>query len=231
MMSIPGNVSYPMPSEESLPESTADWRPDPSRAALLIHDMQQYFVDFYAPAASPVTELVANSVALKRAADATGMPVFYTAQPGSMTREERGLLMDVWGPGMRAEGDHRRVIDALTPNDRDTVLVKWRYSAFARTDLSDRLRSLGRDQLVICGIYAHIGCMMSAADAFTRDIQPFFAADALADFSADYHRQALTWTAERCAVVRSTRQLLGHLTPGPASASDPAAAGKALTRH
>jgi bifunctional isochorismate lyase/aryl carrier protein len=211
-MSIPGNISYPMPSEDSLPESTAGWRLDPARAALLIHDMQRYFVDFYAPASSPVTELVTNSKALKSAADETGMPVFYTAQPGSMTREERGLLMDVWGPGMRAEGGHRQVIDALAPHERDTVLVKWRYSAFARTDLLDRLRSLGRDQLVICGIYAHIGCMMSAADAFTQDIQPFLAADALADFSAEYHRTALTWTAERCAVVRSTRRLVTELT-------------------
>lgn len=215
-MSIPGNVSYPMPTEESLPRSTAGWRADPTRAALLIHDMQQYFVDFYAPGASPVTELVANCVTLKRTAEETGMPVFYTAQPGSMTPEERGLLMDVWGPGMRAEGAHRRVIDALAPGERDTVLVKWRYSAFARTDLTERLRSLGRDQLVICGIYAHIGCMMSAADAFTRDVQPFFVADALADFTADYHRMALIWTAERCAVVRSTRQVRTELTTHPA---------------
>ncbi|CAO0836759.1 hypothetical protein SMICM17S_04668 [Streptomyces microflavus] len=29
------------------------------------------------------------------------MPVAYTAQPGSMTPEQRGLLKDFWGPGIR----------------------------------------------------------------------------------------------------------------------------------
>lgn len=218
-MSVPGNIRYPMPDEQSLPPNTADWHLDPARGALLIHDMQRYFVDFYDRDGSPATELVRHVVQLREAAVRCGLPVFYTAQPGAMTPEERNLLADFWGPGMTAEGQHREVIDELTPGPRDTVLVKWRYSAFARTDLETRLHALGRDQLVICGVYAHIGCMMSAADAFTRDIQPFFVADALADFSAEYHQMALTWAAERCAVVASTRRLLSELSGTAAPAA------------
>ena len=70
------------------------------------------------------------------------------------------------------------------------------------------MRSSGRDQLILCGIYAHIGVLMTAVDAYTHDIQPFLVSDAVADFSAERHRMALDYAARCCAVVLSTRELV-----------------------
>ena len=42
-MAIPTIPAYPMPSIHDLPENKVNWIPDPKRAVLLIHDMQQYF--------------------------------------------------------------------------------------------------------------------------------------------------------------------------------------------
>jgi bifunctional isochorismate lyase/aryl carrier protein len=75
------------------------------------------------------------------------------------------------------------------------------------------LKESGRDQLIITGVYAHIGCMTTATDAFMRDIKPFFVADALADFSREEHLMSLKYVAGRCGRVVMTEELL----PLPAS--------------
>ena len=83
------------------------------------------------------------------------------------------------------------VIPELSPGDSHHRVTKWRYSAFERTDLRQSLSFAGRDQLVITGVYAHMGCQVSATDAFMSDVQPFLVTDAVADFSAAEHRNAV----------------------------------------
>lgn len=205
---IPPIESYPMPTEGDLPPGAVSWAPDPRRAVLLVHDMQRYFLRPFAGGNTPGGPLVGNATLLRERCAAVGVPVAYTAQPGDMGIEQRGLLRDFWGPGMRTSPEDRQVIEELAPAPGDWLLTKWRYSAFARTDLLERMRAAGRDQLIVCGVYAHVGVLMSAVDAFTHDIQAFLAADAVADFSARYHRLALTYAAERCARVATTKQLL-----------------------
>lgn len=203
-MSINPVRPYPMPDDRDLPPSVVAWRPDASRAALLVHDMQRYFFRFLPEGRSPAVELIAHTRALVAAAREAELPIFYTAQPGAMTPDERGLLADFWGPGMSRDPSDREIVPELAPAPEDTVLTKWRYSAFVRSDLHRRLVESGRDQLIVCGIYAHVGCLMTANDAMAREIQPFLVADAVADFSAEYHRLALEYAAERCAAVIST---------------------------
>ncbi|MDQ0598292.1 isochorismate hydrolase [Streptomyces canus] len=199
MPGLPPIASYPLPTAEDLPENLADWAPDPDRAVLLVHDMQRYFLQALP---DPLRgQLVDNAAALRKRAAALGVPVAYTAQPGRMTDEQRGLLKDFWGPGMRTDPADREVVPELAPAEDDWVFTKWRYSAFFRSDLLERMRAAGRDQLVLCGVYAHVGVLATALEAFTHDIRTFLAADALGDFSEAYHRLALDYAAERCAVV------------------------------
>jgi len=203
---LPPIPDYSLPTAGDVPPSAAPWRVDPDRAVLLVHDMQHYFLDPFPE--QPRTRLVANVAALRDRAAAAGMPVAYTAQPGGMTDADRGLQRDIWGPGMRVDPEHRRVVPPLEPRDGDWVLTKWRYSAFFRTDLLDRLRSSGRDQLVICGVYAHLGVLVSAIEAYSNDIEAFVVADAVADFSADHHRAALAHAASSCAVVLTAKEVV-----------------------
>ncbi|MEJ2885653.1 isochorismatase family protein [Actinomycetospora aeridis] len=214
-MSIPSIAPYPMPRSHELPASRPDWSPDPARAVLLVHDMQRYFLAPFSRTEEPVSVCVEHIAALTARARDLGVPVVYTAQPGEQPPADRGLLDDLWGRGPAAayleDPGVVSIVDELAPEPGDEVLTKWRYSAFQRSRLAELLAEAGRDQLVITGIYAHIGCMVTAVDAFMRDVQPFLVADAVADFSRAHHEQALTWTAQRCGVVLSTEQALGAL--------------------
>jgi isochorismate hydrolase len=203
---IPGIEPYPLPTSADLPKNVVGWAVEPRRAALLIHDMQQYFLR---PFPEVMTgQLVRNTVLVRDRCRELGMPVAYTTQPGRMTARQRGLLADFWGAGMESVPSDRDVPEPLAPGQQDGVFTKWRYSGFFGTGLLAWLRRHEVDQLLICGVYAHVGVLMSAVDAFSNDIQPFVVADAIADFSAEDHQLALEYAARNCAVVATAEDVL-----------------------
>ncbi|HGE8276156.1 TPA: isochorismatase family protein [Serratia marcescens] len=207
-MAIPKLNDYALPTADELPQNKVTWQVEPQRAALLIHDMQQYFLNFWGEDSALIKQVVENIANLRRYCKQQGIPVFYTAQPNQQSDEDRALLNDMWGPGLNKHPEQQAVTAALAPDEDDTVLEKWRYSAFHRSPLQEILQESGRDQLIICGVYAHIGCLTTAIDAFMRNIQPFMVADGLADFSRDEHLMALRYTAGRCGRVVTTASLL-----------------------
>lgn len=207
-MSIPKLESYALPAADELPDNKVQWVFEPARAALLIHDMQNYFLNFWASDSPLIHQVVDNIARLRAQCYALGIPVFYTAQPDQQSDEDRALLNDMWGPGLNRHPEQQQVTDALTPGEHDKVLTKWRYSAFHRADLEQQLKNAGRDQLIITGVYAHIGCLTTATDAFMRNIKPFMVADALADFSREEHLMALKYTAGRCGKVVTCNELI-----------------------
>src|SRR5690606_4849210 len=212
-MSTPPLAPYAMPREPA--RNRVRWRPAPHRAALLIHDMQDYFLGKYDVTQAPIPDLIAAIGRLRDHCHALDIPVYYTAQPPVQPKADRALLNDFWGPGLTAP-EHRegaRIVAALEPRPQDTVLTKWRYSAFQRSDLRERLRAQGRDQLIITGVYAHIGCLSTALEAFMQDIQPFLAIDACADFSLEDHGMAVTHVARRCGVSLTLAEILAALAP------------------
>ncbi|MFI9804318.1 isochorismatase family protein [Streptomyces sp. NPDC052301] len=224
-MDISAIAAYPMPGPCAPVENRVGWTPDAQRAVLLVMTMQHYFLRPYPRDASPRDGLLANSAALIRTCRELRVPVVHTVQPGTQAPGERGLLTDFWGKGLDDALDDVAIVDEVAPDASGAVLSTWRYSAFHGTDLERRLRSLGRDQLVICGVYAHLGCTTTAVDAFSRNVEAFLAADAVAGFSAHQHRAALDWAAGCCAAVRHTRELTEALraSAGRPPTGDPGA--------
>ncbi len=214
-MGLPQIAPYPLPQAGDLPASRAALVLNPNRSALLVHDMQRYFCAPYSEEADPLKSVTRNIERLLACARATDIPVFYTAQKGNQLRADRGLQAELWGPGMSAIAEHEDVLTQIAPQDDDIALVKHRYSAFQRSNLETLMRARGRDQLVIVGVFAHIGCLVTAVEAFQRDIEPFAVADAQADFDRARHDAAMNWIAGCCGTVLSTDDALEKLGVDP----------------
>ncbi|WP_435252104.1 isochorismatase family protein [Streptomyces tendae] len=207
-MALPAIAPYPLPEPDELPANRVSWTVDPARAVLLVHDLQQHFLGAFPAGEQPLTGMLGNTARLLREYRRIGVPVVHSAQRGGQTAQQRGLQLDFWGLGVPDDPERLAAPEAVAPEDGETVLTKWKYSAFVRTGLADLMRERGRDQIVVAGVYAHIGVLMTAADAWQRDIQAFVVADAVADFSRADHDMALRYAAGRCAVVTTTDALV-----------------------
>jgi bifunctional isochorismate lyase/aryl carrier protein len=80
------------------------------------------------------------------------------------------------------------------------------------------MRETGRDQLIIVGVYAHIGILSTALDAFMLDIKPFVVGDAVADFSLEEHQQALKFITGRTGSVKAVKSVINEINAGQSNA-------------
>ncbi|WP_296660912.1 isochorismatase family protein [Paraburkholderia sp.] len=206
MANIPSVITYKLPELAEFPSNIAKWKVDTNRAVFLIHDMQKYFIRSFDDEIK--IKLIRNIYLIKNWCIENNIPVAYSAQPGGMNEEQRGLLKDFWGAGMKIAAEDREVIDEISPTSGDWQFEKWRYSAFHRSNLLEKIKENKRDQLLITGVYAHVGVLATAVESFTNDLETFVVGDAIADFSHSHHRLTMEYAAERCAVVIPTQEIL-----------------------
>lgn len=205
----PGSIfPYVMPTPAMLPDDRTGWTLDPSRAALLVLNLQRRFLQVLDQEGAPVAELLASAGRLVRAARTAGIPVIHSVPAG-----ERGPALYARPAGPPADKDGEAFAEQVAPRTGDAVLTARKHSAFARTRLESRLRDLKRDQVLIVGLFARVGVLMTAADAWVQDLEPFVVADAVADVSAGRHEFALEWVADTCGAVTSTDRVAATLEP------------------
>lgn len=201
-----GCQPYQLPGIECLQYNRVQWQISPERAALLIHDMQKYYIRPLNKGEQPARRLIENVKAVKEASVALNIPVIYTVCHPCEHIEQRGLLNDFWGGGMTNTPENVEILDEIKPNEnRDYIIVKHKYSAFYMSNLADTLKKLNRDQLIITGVYSHIGCLATALDALMRDIKVFYIADAVGTFSSDLHQYSLAIIGNCCGQITLTQ--------------------------
>lgn len=124
-------------------------------------------------------------------------------------------MLDMWGSGPAA--DTHGLDPELGLDEGDVrLLTKRSYSAFYGNDSEVLLRRLGRDAILIVGVYTSIGCHCSAVDAFMRDVRAFLIADATADMDVADHAKGLETAARLCARVVATEAVCAALSPSAA---------------
>jgi len=180
------------------------------RAALLIVDMQKFFLD---PASPTFTcgglGILPNVKKLIEVFRQNHRPVIYTCHVHHPDRIDAGI-MGWWWEGMCLEGSaESEVHDEIAPLPNEKVILKHRYSAFYNTDLETVLRCQHIEDLVIAGIMTNMCCESTARDAYYRDYRVFFPADGTGSINEEMHVASLLNLAFGFANVTTTSEILG----------------------
>ncbi|HMA76659.1 MAG TPA: isochorismatase family cysteine hydrolase [Candidatus Krumholzibacteriaceae bacterium] len=161
----------------------------PEETALLILDMQRFFLDpashaFIRDAGSIIPGL--NRLA--REFMKNNLPVVVTRH---LNTEENACSMARWWNDMITEDNPMSRIIPEFRLQGAKRLVKTQYDAFLNTDLENYFTDKGAKQIVIGGVMTHLCCETTARAAFTRGFDIFFLADGTATYSMEHQRAAL----------------------------------------
>ena len=156
-----------------------------------------------------LADMVANSVAIVKAARAAGVPVIFAddAHVPGLDRE-----LELWGDHGIAGTEDAKPAAAFEVGEGDYVIPKRRYDAFFQTDLDLTFRELGVDTLIVVGADTNICVLQTLAGAYFRAYKTIVAADATATFLIGTQEYGLEYFS-RCydSRVVDTARVLSYL--------------------
>ena len=161
----------------------------PGKAALLVLDIQEYFLreDSHAfvpsaPAIVPGIQMLASTFSN------ANYPVVFTHHVNTL--EDAGMMSKWWRDliNPRSSYSHNIIFKGI----QNLIQIdKTQYDAFLHTALEDILRRLDITQVIICGVMTHLCCETTARSAFMRGFEVFFAVDGTATYNEELHRASL----------------------------------------
>ena len=192
---------------------------DPTRTALIVIDMQRFYVEEVETAQSivPNINLVADTLR-----DKGGIVVWACMTAG----QEGQSLWPVYHDNFFSEAKGARHRDQLTEGspgheiwpdldvrDADLVVYKHRFSAFTSgpPDLDSLLRDRGIENVIICGTATNFCCETSARDAMMLDYRVVMVSDGNAARYDEDHIVGLTTVFQSFGDVLTTDQVCNDL--------------------
>jgi ureidoacrylate peracid hydrolase len=176
---------------------------DPSKTALVIIDMQNYFMKPGFQGEVPkARDIVPDVNRLASAMRAAGGHVVWIKNATNDTRESWSVFHDwIMTPHRRDTrcatmdtGHEGHALWAeLDAKPEDAQIVKKRFSAFIQgsSEIEAHLRARGIDTLLIAGTATNVCCESSARDAMMLNFKVVMVPDALATYTDTEHAAAL----------------------------------------
>ncbi|HLG89168.1 MAG TPA: isochorismatase family cysteine hydrolase [Alphaproteobacteria bacterium] len=198
---------------------------DPARTAVLVVDLQNFFVtDPDGVLVAVAREIIPNVNLLTRAFRAAGAAIVFIQH--TISDQARFALPSWQRDPDFAGGAISSSLERLRPGrdghalfaelavDRDDLMVnKHRYSAFLAnsSDIDAILRNRGIDTVVVTGTTTNICCESTARDAAMMDYRVFFVSDATATMNDAFHNATLLNIGQLFADIRSTNEMVDLL--------------------
>lgn len=179
--------------------------------ALIVIDMMMNYFEPSSPMYAGVEAVAESNVRLLAAAYDKGIPVFLTQQFYEESSDDNVYVRKVPALKLLRRGSPLAELHPSLRTEHATVLVKHFPSAFHRTDLAARLRSLGVDTLIITGLTTS-GCVRATAmDALLNDLTGIVVQEAVGDRDRRAHEANLFDINAKLADVWSEAEVLKAL--------------------
>ncbi len=173
--------------------------------ALLVIDMQRFFLDESSHAFIPGAPLIVNNIlSLQNLFIDRGIPVIQTRH---INNEENAKGMSRWWSDLLVEGPDSEIIGELR-NKNVEILKKSQYDAFLYTDLEKCLVLSGIKQIVICGVMTHLCVESTSRGAFMRGFEPFVLVDATATYNDQFQASSHLALAHGFAHIVKTNEII-----------------------
>jgi len=212
---------------------------DPHVTALLVIDMQRYFVSPHYPFMQTFEKLVpgvtsgycerVNSTVipninrLQTCFRSLQLPIIYTAigsclpdgrDLNRMWKDLDRLSMSVLGRRMfpTVDAPSWQIDDSVAPAPGELVLNKTSSGTLNSTMLDQTLRNMNVESLIVCGVTTDVCVETTARDAADRGFQVIIAEDACTALSSDLHRAALQAFSLAFGRVRQTEEVIKLLS-------------------
>ena len=181
----------------------------PQDSALLVLDMQAYFLDpdshAFVPSARAIIPVLQALVETYRQHN---LPVIFTRHVNS--QEDAGM-MRVWWRDLIGENSPLSQIGPDMEVGDSPLITKHQYDAFFETNLEDVLRQAEVRQVLVTGVMTHLCCETTARSAFMRGFEVFFLVDGTATYNETYHRATLQNLAHGFSTLALSREILEAL--------------------
>ena len=178
----------------------------PGKAALLVLDMQEYFLDESSHAFIPSALAIVPEIdKLITAFSCANFPVVFTRHLN--TSEDADMMANWWRDSINPHSAYSHGIK-LAEAKNSIQIIKTQYDAFYHTELEGTLRNFDITQVIICGVMTHLCCETTARSAFMRGFEVFFTVDGTATYNEELHRASLLTLSHGFAVPVLIEELL-----------------------
>ena len=174
-------------------------------AALLVLDMQNYFLDSASHAFVPsAPAVVPNIKRLQEMFVSDGRKVIQTRHTN--TRENGGQMNTWWKQLIEPDSQASLIVREIFCPGAGAV-EKNQYDAFYKTNLEERLNAKSIKRVFITGVMTHLCCESTARSAFARGFDVYIVADATATYNRQFHMASLLNLSHGFAVPVLTKDV------------------------
>ncbi|MBC8186335.1 isochorismatase family protein [candidate division KSB1 bacterium] len=157
----------------------------PDRLALLIVDMQDYFLkeesNAFIPSAPVTVDRVIHLMEICKTKD---IPIVFTKH---INKNSDAQMMKSWWKNIIEKQNPLSEIYGKFNTKNCTVIEKTQYDPFYETDLEKILKDFKTEQILICGVMTNLCCETFVRTAFVRGFEPFLPIDLTAAYNYQFH--------------------------------------------